>query len=177
MSDLASDLPKPAPPLKVALIGGTGLGEIFRSDNARIHELDTPFGRPSSPILEAQLEGIPVLLLSRHGSGHVIPPGQVPYRANLFALKALGATHVLASGAVGSLRDEYRPRDLVIPDQAIDKTGGRAQSFYEKAAVHVDFAEPFCPILRRLLLDAAGDGFEARVHDGGCYVCMEGPAF
>ena len=103
---------------------------------------------------------------------------QVPYRANVFALKQLGATHVLASGAVGSLREEYRPRDLVIPDSTIDKTHGRAKTFYEKAAVHVEFADPFCPVLRSLLLESASPGLRiTKSHDGGCYVCMEGPAF
>jgi 5'-methylthioadenosine phosphorylase len=167
----------PEVPLKVALIGGSGLGETFRIEGARAHEVQTPFGPPSSPILEAELDGVRVLLLARHGPGHVLPPGNVPYRANLFALKQLGATHVLASGAVGSLREEYRPRDLVIPDQVIDRTSSRAQSFYEKAAVHVEFAEPFCPILRRMLRQAAEGVGEMQVHAGGCYVCMEGPAF
>ena len=164
------------PPLKIALIGGSGLGETFRSEGATAHELDTPFGQTSSPIMEAELDGVPVLLLARHGPGHVIPPGQVPYRANIYALKQLGVTHILASGAVGSLREEYRPRDLVIPDQTIDKTNGRARSFYERAAVHVEFAEPFCPVLRRLMRDAAS-ALEGTIHDGGCYLCMEGPAF
>lgn len=177
-----------AAPLKVALIGGSGLGESFHVHDATAHELDTPFGRPSGPILETTLDGMPALLLTRHGPGHALNPGQVPYRANIFALKQLGATHVLASGAVGSLREEYRPRELVIPDQAIDKTNGRAKTFYEHAAVHVEFADPFCPVLRRLLLEAASEisqvaasgGADApplAVHNGGCYVCMEGPAF
>jgi 5'-methylthioadenosine phosphorylase len=109
----------------------------------------------------------------------------VPYRANLFALKELGCTHVSASGAVGSLREEFRPRDLVIPDQIIDKTYKRANTFYEKAAVHVEFAEPFCAVLRQILVEAAGaasrtlpdSGSQYLVHGRGCYVCMEGPAF
>jgi 5'-methylthioadenosine phosphorylase len=173
----ASPSPPPkAKPLKVALIGGSGLGETFRAEGAAAHEPDTPFGRPSAPIVEAELDGVRVLLLARHGPGHILPPAGVPYRANIFALKELGATHILASGAVGSLRDEYRPRDLVIPDQLIDRTTRRPQTFYEKAAVHVEFAEPFCPVLRRLLREAAA-GLDATVHHGGCYVCIEGPAF
>jgi 5'-methylthioadenosine phosphorylase len=108
----------------------------------------------------------------------VINPTQIPVRANIFALKQLGCTHILASGAVGSLREEMRPKDLVIPDQIIDKTSKRANTFYEKAAVHVEFAEPFCPVLRQILLEAGkGEGEAFRVHDRGCYVCMEGPAF
>jgi 5'-methylthioadenosine phosphorylase len=109
----------------------------------------------------------------------------VPYRANIFALKQVGCTHVIASGAVGSLREEFRPRDLVIPDQIIDKTYKRASTFYEKAAVHVEFAEPFCPVLRQILMEAGGAAsrtlqdapMQYQVHGRGCYVCMEGPAF
>jgi 5'-methylthioadenosine phosphorylase len=122
-----------------------------------------------------------VFILSRHGPGHLINPSQIPFRANLFALKQLGCTHILASGAVGSLREEYKPRQLVIPDQIIDRTSKRPGTFFERAAVHVEFAEPFCPVLRQLLLDAAKqrpDGAAVpEVHDRGCYVAMEGPAF
>jgi 5'-methylthioadenosine phosphorylase len=100
----------------------------------------------------------------------------VPFRANIFALKQLGCTHILASGAVGSLREEFAPRDVVIPDQIIDKTFRRPSTFYESAAVHVEFADPFCPVLRKILLESRREG-GAKVHDGGCYVCMEGPAF
>jgi 5'-methylthioadenosine phosphorylase len=163
--------------LKIALIGGSGLGHALASFEGTRHDVDTPFGRPSDSIVETNWAGVPVLLLSRHGPGHLINPSQIPFRANLFALKQLGATHVLASGAVGSLRDEFRPRDLVIPDQMIDKTHKRANTFYEKAAVHVEFAEPFCPVLRQILLEAAPAQDAFAVHDRGCYVCMEGPAF
>jgi 5'-methylthioadenosine phosphorylase len=100
-----------------------------------------------------QWEGLPVLFLSRHGPGHGLDPSQVPYRANIFALKKLGCTHIIASGAVGSLREEFKPCDLVVPDQIIDKTSKRANTFYDKAAVHVEFAEPFDPVLRRILLE------------------------
>lgn len=159
------------------------------------HEVQTPFGRPSDAIVEVQWEGLPVLLLSRHGPGHLLNPSAAPYRANIFALKELGCTHVIASGAVGSLREEFRPRDLVIPDQIIDKTHKRANTFYEKAAVHVEFAEPFCPVLRQILMEGAALAAEESrvglappsgavgqappyvVHNRGCYVCMEGPAF
>src|SRR5205814_4084147 len=95
-----------------------------------------------------------VFFLSRHGPGHVYAPTHVPYRANIFALKQLGCTHVIASGAVGSLREEFKPRDLVIPDQIIDKTHRRPATFYERAAVHVEFAEPFCGVLRQILMEA-----------------------
>lgn len=172
--------------VKIGLIGGSGLGQAIasraQSQDAKRHEVETPFGRPSDAVVEADLGGQTVLFLSRHGPGHLLNPSQVPFRANIFALKQLGCTHVIATGAVGSLRDELRPRDLVVADQIIDKTHARAGTFYDRAAVHVEFAEPFCPALRRLLLEAAktpeGEAApEHRVHDRGCYVCMEGPAF
>jgi len=149
------------------------------------HEVQTPFGKPSDAIVEVEWEGLNVFLLSRHGPGHLLNPSAVPYRANIFALKQLGCTHVIASGAVGSLREEFRPRDLVIPDQIIDKTYKRANTFYEKAAVHVEFAEPFCPVLRQILMEAGSGASRTppegarqyQVHGRGCYVCMEGPAF
>lgn len=149
--------------------------------------IDTPFGKPSDAIIETEWAGVPLLLLNRHGPGHLLNPTQVPYRANIFALKQLGCTHVLASGAVGSLRDEFRLCQLVVPDQLIDRTKQRAGTFFERAAVHVEFAEPFCPVLRQMMLEAsasatsllpAGDGDPPFVvHGRGCYVAMEGPAF
>src|SRR5437764_4081729 len=170
--------------IKVGLIGGSGLGAAMaQQTEGKRHELDTPFGRPSDAIVESQWSGVPILFLNRHGPGHLLNPSQVPYRANIFALKQLGCTHILASGAVGSLREEYKPRHLVIPDQIIDRTYRRPGTFYEHAAVHVEFAEPFCPVLRRILLDASGEPASAggavdnTVHPSGCYVCMEGPAF
>src|SRR6266849_3266320 len=138
--------------IKIGLIGGSGLGASLAANNhGKRHDLDTPFGKPSDAIIELDWHGVPVLLLSRHGPGHLLNPSQVPYRANIFALKKLGCTHIIASGAVGSLREEFKPRDLVIPDQIIDKTSKRPATFYEHAAVHVEFAEPFCPVLRRIL--------------------------
>jgi 5'-methylthioadenosine phosphorylase len=164
--------------VKIGLIGGSGLGEaLVAAAEATRHDLETPFGRPSGAILETRWDGLPILFLSRHGPGHVFNPSQVPFRANIFALKQLGCTHIIASGAVGSLREECKPRDLVIVDQVIDKTSRRASTFFEKAAVHVDFAEPFCPVLRRILIEEGAGATSHRVHGRGCYVCMEGPAF
>lgn len=158
--------------LRVGLIGGTGLGDALGLEHSgHRHEIDTPFGRPSDAIVEGEWAGVPLLVLARHGPGHLLNPSQVPYRANIFALKQLGCTHILASGAVGSLREEYKPKQLVIPDQIIDRTSKRPGTFFEKAAVHVEFAEPFCPVLRQIFREAG------EVHDGGCYVAMEGPAF
>jgi 5'-methylthioadenosine phosphorylase len=161
----------------IGIIGGTGLGEALGSLGAgEVHEVETPFGRPSGPITTTEIGGVPAALLSRHGEGHLLNPSRVPYRANIFALKALGVTHVLASGAVGSLREELAPRHLVIPDQILDKTFRRAGTFYEDLAVHVEFASPFCSTLRNVLVRAATN-LPARVHQGGTYVCMEGPQF
>ena len=175
--------------IKIGLIGGSGLGEVLRGrTDGKRHEVDTPFGPPSDAIVETNWEGLPVFLLARHGPGHLLNPSQVPYRSNIFALKKLGCTHIIASGAVGSLREEFKPRDLVIPDQVIDKTHKRANTFYDRAAVHVEFAEPFCPVLRALLVEEGvreqDNGMGGHpvtpaftTHARGCYVAMEGPAF
>jgi 5'-methylthioadenosine phosphorylase len=160
---------------KVGIIGGSGLGAALGGLGTGVaHQVDTPFGAPSGPIVETVVDGVPVLLLARHGQGHLFNPSRVPYRANLYALKHLGATHVLASAAAGSLREEIAPGDLVLPDQVIDRTFRRPATFFDELAVHVEFAQPFCPSLRQSLL-AAGQALEAKVHAGGTYVCMEGP--
>lgn len=161
----------------VGIIGGTGLGEALGTlGQGEVREVETPFGRPSGPITLTEVGGVPVALLSRHGEGHLLNPSQVPYRANIFALKSLGVTHVIASGAVGSLREEVAPRHLVIPDQVIDKTFRRAGTFFDDLAVHVELASPFCGSLRNALVKG-GAGFPVRIHQGGTYVCMEGPQF
>jgi len=163
--------------LMVGVIGGTGLGEAMGVlGGGEAHRVPTPYGDPSGPITVTELAGVRVALLARHGEGHVLNPSTVPYRANIYALKSLGVTHILASGAVGSLREEVAPRHLVIPDQVIDRTFRRAGTFFEDLAVHVEFAAPFCPALRNLLVKA-GTGLPARIHQGGTYVCMEGPQF
>jgi 5'-methylthioadenosine phosphorylase len=162
----------------IGLIGGTGLGDaLFGETHVEQREVETPFGNPSSSVRLVEWSGQKIAMIARHGEGHVFNPSQVPYRANIYALKSLGVTHILASGAVGSLREEKRPRDLVVVDQVIDKTTRRAPTFFDHGlAVHGEFAEPFCPALRRVLL-AAADSVDCDVHDGGTYVCMEGPAF
>ncbi len=163
--------------LCIGIIGGSGLGEALGSEQGDPRVVDTPFGPPSSPIVLTSWHGVEVAILQRHGPGHVFNPSRVPYRANLFALKKLGVTHVIASGATGSLRDEIQPGDLVVPDQIIDKTYHRANTFFEHAAVHIEFAQPFCPVMRQWLLDAASRLPQIKVHTSGTYVCMEGPAF
>jgi 5'-methylthioadenosine phosphorylase len=168
-------------PLKIAVIGGTGLGNAFAAENGQHHHVDTPFGKPSAAILQVQWAGNQVFLLKRHGEGHALNPSQVPYQANIFALKELGVTHIVASGACGSLREHIAPGHLVIPDQIIDKTYKRANTFFTHAAVHTELSEPFCPIMRKWLLSAVSslqqDEPGTIVHDKGTYVCMEGPAF
>ncbi|QDU70324.1 S-methyl-5'-thioadenosine phosphorylase [Mucisphaera calidilacus] len=163
--------------MKLAVIGGSGLGDALGGEKGEVREVETPFGSPSGPIVETEWSGTPVYLLQRHGPGHLLNPSQVPYRANIYALKSLGVTHVVASGAVGSLRESVRPGDLMIPDQVIDKTTKRANTFYDAAAVHVELAEPFCPVMRRWLLEASERLASTRVVGSGTYVCMEGPAF
>lgn len=166
--------------LKLGVIGGTGVGGLLSSladvEPVR-HELMTPFGRPSGPLVESVVDGLPLVVLSRHGEGHRYNPTQVPYRANVMAMKMLGVTHLLATGAVGSLREEIRPRDLVLVDSLIDRTHRRASTFFDAAAVHVDFAEPTCPVLRQLATEAAGTLQSVHLHPRGTYVCIEGPSF
>jgi 5'-methylthioadenosine phosphorylase len=161
----------------VGIIGGTGLGESLGAlGGGEVREVDTPYGHASAPITLTEVGGVEVALLPRHGEGHVFNPSTVPYRANIWALKSLGVTHVLASGAVGSLREEMAPRHLVIPDQVIDRTYRRAGTFFDDLAVHVELATPFCGNLRNVLVKAAA-GLPTRVHQSGTYVCMEGPQF
>ena len=164
---------------KVGIIGGSGLGDALSEGSGTLmkHKVETPFGSPSDEILEAQWGSTTVFLLNRHGPGHMIGPSDVNYRANIYALKALGCTHVIASGAVGSLREEVRPKDVVIPDQIIDKTHRRRPTFFDDAAaVHVELADPFCPVLRKHLL-SCDSAVKTQVHEGGTYICMEGPGF
>jgi 5'-methylthioadenosine phosphorylase len=162
----------------IGIIGGTGLGAaLAASQKGEAIELDTPFGRPSGPFLRTRWENADVVFLNRHGDGHLLNPSAVPYRANLFGLKMLGVDTVIASGATGSLRDEIEPGHLVVCDQVIDKTFRRPGTFFDEGLVaHVEFAEPFCPELRRVILSVA-DSVSTTVHSRGTYVCMEGPQF
>ena len=163
---------------RIGIIGGSGLGDaLSRGAKGEEVRVETPFGAPSGPVLVTNWEGVDVAFLSRHGPGHLLNPSNVPYRANIYALKKLGVTHVLASGATGSLREEFEPRHLVICDQVIDKTFRRAGTFFDDGLVaHVELAEPFCPKLRALLIEAARK-IDLVVHPKGTYVCMEGPQF
>ena len=144
--------------------------------DAREVELDTPFGKPSDAIVVGRLEGASVAFLPRHGRGHRIMPTEIPARANIYALKTLGVEQVVSISAVGSLKEEIKPLDLVVPDQIIDRTRERPATFFGDGLVaHVGFADPFCPILRRVAVESAAGLTD--VHDGGIYVAMEGPQF
>jgi len=163
---------------RIGIIGGSGLADALVGEvGGQEVSVDTPFGPPSGPLLLTKWQGVQIALLSRHGPGHLLNPSAVPYRANIYALKKLGVTHILASGATGSLGEEIQPRHLVICDQVIDKTYKRMGTFFDQGlAVHVEFAEPFCPKLRALLIEASKRA-GVTVHPRGTYVCMEGPQF
>lgn len=163
----------------VGIIGGTGLGDALakRLGGTRTENVDTPFGKPSGKILVGTIGQNRVAFLNRHGEGHKYHPGRVPYAANVFALKSLGVTTLIASGAVGSLRHEIEPGHLVLVDQFIDKTFRRQNTFFDAlGAVHVEFAQPCCKRLRERLMVAA-EQVETVTHADGTYVCMEGPQF
>ncbi len=170
---------------RIGIIGGSGLGAALAAKTkGQEHFPDTPFGKPSGPIITTELDGVPIAFMSRHGPGHLYNPSTVPYRANIHALKQLGVTHIIASGATGSLVEDIAPRDLVICDQVIDRTYKREKTFFDCGiAVHVDFAYPFCEQLRAHLLAAAQKLFTGTssdrptVHRAGTYICMEGPQF
>lgn len=165
--------------VKIAIIGGSGLYQMSGVTTIQSHNIDTPYGPTSAPINQCSLEGSDAELyfLPRHGLGHTLNPSEVPYRANIFALKALGVDWVISVSAVGSLQEPIVPGHVVIIDQFIDRTKNRPSTFFDNGIVaHVPFGDPVCGTLRTILLDAARET-EATVHDGGTYVCMEGPAF
>jgi 5'-methylthioadenosine phosphorylase len=165
------------PDARVGVIGGTGLYEIDGLKDVREVNLDTPFGKPSDSIVLGKLGGVGVAFLPRHGRGHRILPGELPSRANIYALKSLGVDHIISVCSAGSFKDELAPGHLVIPDQIIDRTSGRPSTFFGGGVVaHISFAEPFCPSLSQVLFSCARDA-GAEVHAGGAFVVMEGPAF
>ena len=162
---------------KIGVIGGSGLYQIEGMTDVEEIKVKTPFGEPSDAIVLVNLGGVRMAFLPRHGRGHRISPTELPARANIYALKSLGVERIISVAAVGSLRDEIRPLDLVIPDQLIDRTRNRVDTFFSGGIVgHVAFAEPFCPVTSRILLEAAQET-EIRIHKGGVYLAMEGPQF
>ena len=166
-----------AAPPKLGVIGGTGLYAMAGLEGTETVEADTPFGKPSAPIVIGELAGVRAAFLPRHGVGHRLLPTEVPYLANIYALKALGVERLVSVSAVGSLREELAPQHIVIPDQLIDRTRRRRATFFgDGIAAHVGFADPFCSNLSASLYEAAREA-GVTVHRGGAYVVMEGPAF
>lgn len=175
MSDIYSDLGDER--VAIGVIGGSGLYEMDGLEVVDERVVDTPFGRPSAPITIAKVDGRRVAFLPRHGLHHEYVASTVPYRANIWALKQLGVFWLVTVSAVGSLKEEIVPGEhFVIPDQIIDKTYRRPNTLYEGVAVHVGLSYPFHPMLRDYLLEACAHE-DIHTHDGGTYVCMEGPAF
>ena len=161
---------------KIGVIGGSGVYAMDGLTEVETFRVATPFGDPSDEIVIGTIQGRRVAFLPRHGRGHRLSPSRIPARANIFALKTLGVERVLSISAVGSLKEEIAPLDMVVPDQLIDRTRGRPNTFFDDLVVHVGFAEPFCRVLSPLLADNV-ERQGLRAHRGGTYVAMEGPQF
>ena len=163
-------------PVTIGIIGGSGLYEIENLEVIEELDIDTPFGKPSAPLLIGRMGDRKVAFLPRHGRNHEYGPSNLPYRANIWAMKKAGVFWLVAVNAVGSLKLEVAPGDFCIPDNIIDKTCKRPNTLYDDFVAHVNLGKPFHPMLREVLLNASrAEGLT--VHDGGTYVCMEGPAF
>ena len=164
-------------PISIGIIGGSGLYDMAELADREERTVSTPFGDPSGPYVLATLRGRRVAFLARHGLGHRLLPSELNFRANIYGFKVLGAEWILSASAVGSLREDYKPLDLVIPAQFFDRTRGRVSTFFGDGLVgHVAFAHPFCGPLSEVMYEAA-TRTDATVHRGGTYVCMEGPQF
>jgi len=163
--------------ITIGIIGGSGLYDMAELTDREERRVTTPFGEPSAPLVVGTLRGKRVAFLARHGGGHRLLPSELNFRANIFGLKTLGVEYILSASAVGSLKHEYKPMDLVIPDQFLDRTRGRVSTFFGRGLVaHVGFAHPFCKPLSDIAFRSA-QATGAAVHKGGTYVCMEGPQF
>jgi 5'-methylthioadenosine phosphorylase len=165
--------------IKIGIIGGSGLYQMPELKDVREVEVDTPFGKPSDAFIVGELEGVKVAFLPRHGRGHRILPTELPFRANIYAMKLLGIDYILSVSAVGSLQEQYAPTDMVIPDQFFDRTRARAEesTFFGGGIVgHITFAHPVCDELGDILEESCKT-IGVKVHRGGTYLCMEGPAF
>ena len=167
----------PERPVRIGVIGGSGLYDMAGLTAREEVAVSTPFGDPSAPLVVGSLAGQRVAFLARHGVGHRLLPSELNFRANVFAMKTLGVEWILSASAVGSLQAQYRPLDIVIPDQFLDRTRGRVSTFFGRGLVaHITFAHPVCRKLTGIVSESARTT-AARVHDGGTYVCMEGPQF
>lgn len=167
-------------PVKIGIIGGSGLYQMEALKDIEEVPMKTPFGPPSDAAIVGTLDGIRVAFLARHGRNHSLMPSEIPFRANIYALKQLGVDYIISASAVGSLKEEVKPLDMVVPDQFIDRTQHRMSSFFGDGIVaHIAFGEPVCDRLAEILGDAVAslDLPEVNLHRGGTYVCMEGPAF
>jgi 5'-methylthioadenosine phosphorylase len=167
-------------PVKVGIIGGSGLYQMEALKDVEEVAIKTPFGPPSDAAIVGTLEGVRVAFLARHGRNHSLMPSEIPFRANIYALKQLGVDYIISASAVGSLKEEVKPLDMVVPDQFIDRTQHRMSSFFGEGIVaHIGFGEPVCDRLAEILGDAVASLNlpEVNLHRGGTYVCMEGPAF
>ena len=163
--------------VRIGVIGGSGLYDMDALQDREDVRVTTPFGEPSAPYVVGTLNDRRVAFLARHGHGHRLMPSELNFRANIFGFKTLGVEWILSASAVGSLQEDYRPLDIVVPNQFLDRTKGRISTFFGGGIVaHVGFAHPFCATLSEIATDAASQA-EARVHRGGTYVCMEGPQF
>ncbi len=163
---------------RIGVIGGSGFYSMEGLTHTEEVRLDTPFGPPSDPLVFGELEGIPVAFLVRHGRGHRLLPSEIPFRANIYGLKAVGVERILSVSAVGSLQERYAPMDLLIPDQFVDRTRQRISTFFGEGVVaHVSFADPVCPEICDALDSVARAVGGIKVHRGGTYLCIEGPAF
>lgn len=166
--------------IKIGIIGGSGLYKMDALQNVEEISVSTPFGFPSDKLIAGTLEGTPVVFLPRHGRNHYLLPSELPFRANIYALKSLGVEYIISASAVGSLQEHIKPLDMVVPDQFIDRTRHRIDTFFGEGIVaHIAFGDPICLNLAKVLGDAVEelnlDGVD--LHRGGTYICMEGPAF
>jgi 5'-methylthioadenosine phosphorylase len=163
--------------IPIGIIGGSGLYDMAELTDREERRVETPFGEPSAPYVTGTIRGKRVAFLARHGAGHRLLPSELNFRANIYGFKTLGVEYILSASAVGSLKQEFKPLDLVIPDQFFDRTRGRISTFFGRGVVaHVGFAHPFCRHLSAIAHDSAS-AVGATVHKGGTYVCMEGPQF
>ena len=165
--------------VNIGIIGGSGLYQMPELQNVREQKVETPFGDPSDAFIIGELEGVAVAFLPRHGRGHKLLPTELPFRANIYAMKLLGVEYILSVSAVGSLQEKYAPTDMVIPDQFFDRTRGRVKEstfFGEGIVGHVALAHPVCSELGDIL-EASCNEVGVTTHRGGTYLCMEGPAF